>query len=233
MADPLRFPAVEHPMHCGACGRIFTLRLPASMTPEPQSCPECTSKAAAPAFMTPDEEAALRWRLAVSSLKVPGRFLSIPRDNAALGALATWDGDPWCLVFAGQNGVGKTWQAIRLLAEVRLRSGSLCRYIEASEFLEQLKQEFDGTERGLMDEVSAVPFLCVDDIGQERASSEFAQERLSLLLRRRYNENRATIITTNADVRGKGFHLLGDAVRSRVAEGRIIPMSGIDRRVKR
>lgn len=229
----LQFSPVEHMMSCPTCGQIYTLRLPASMTPEPQRCDECSSRAHSTQQMTAEEMAELRWSNAVASLEVPRRFLSITRDTAALGSLAEWNGDPWCLAFAGQNGVGKTWQSIRLLAEVRLRSGAPCLYVEAAEFLEKLKQEFDGSERGLMDVVSKVPFLCVDDIGQERSSSEFAQERLSLLLRRRYNDQLGTIITTNADVRGKGFHLLGDAVRSRVAEGRIIPMTGIDRRARR
>jgi DNA replication protein DnaC len=229
---PLAFRSVEHTLCCPTCSRIYSVTLPASLEAFDTDCPECTAAKGSAPRMTAEETEALNWQLALGSIGVPKKFLSITRDTLALGKLAHWNGDPWCLCFAGPNGVGKTWQAIRVLAELRMRTGDSCLFVEAADLIEEIKAAFDSSDCPL-DRYSNVRWLCIDDIGQEYEKSEFAKERLAFLFRRRYNEQRGTIFTTNLDVRQNGFTLLGPAVKSRVSECRPIIMGGADRRATR
>src|SRR5678816_1498016 len=98
---PIRrqFSPVEHRLTCPTCGEEFTRILPASMEPSETDCDKCSAEKNRPEPMTEQEHEALVWDLALSRMRLPPKLLAVPRRS--LERRDTWQGDPWCVTFAG------------------------------------------------------------------------------------------------------------------------------------
>ena len=111
------------------------------------------------------------------------------------------DGDlpPWAVVAFGPPGTGKTHIATAIFHDLLCR-GWTGKWFEVAEALEEVKLEFGDEERDgrTMKLLREAPLLLLDDLGAER-QSDFALERISLVLRHRYSRQMPTIITTNHD----------------------------------
>lgn len=190
----------------------------------------------------PEPEPPTEEQLFVAALEgadTPQRFLAVPHDLALDSRAKGWAGDPWCVVFLGKVGVGKTWQATRLFGGLRQaakKSGGRCSalWISASSAVEQIRAEIatdhDGrTLRRMLD----CDLLLLDDFGAER-DSDFGRDKLSLVLCHRYNHELPTILTSNLeDSQGvPSLEKVEPRLASRVGSGVVIRVAGRDRRLK-
>ena len=102
------------------------------------------------------------------------------------------------LVLWGDVGRGKTHLAVALVRELVLRYGVTARFIEFSHLLTDLKASFERRQgaASLMEELTEVDVLVVDELGKGRAT-EFEGSVVDELVTRRYNAAATIIATTN------------------------------------
>lgn len=183
------------------------------------------------------------WCLSAEQAKVPRKFRRDQvRDFAPLrpGLHEEWEGDPWCVVIYGVPGCGKTTEGTKLLMKWALRR-QWALWKDAQMAMYETMQEIgDGGKS--FDAMLRCGCLLLDDIGAERGT-DFNSDKLSLVLRHRYNEMLPTIVTTNAKSLRElaGETKQSDAVVtklrpqivSRLGEGRQVKLEDRDLRPRR
>ncbi|MFC1958199.1 ATP-binding protein [Chloroflexota bacterium] len=106
--------------------------------------------------------------------------------------------DGW-LVFAGDNGCGKTHLAAAIV-NYRYQMKKPALFIVVPDFLDHLRSTFSPESKISYDQffesVKSTPLLVLDDLGAQ-ASTPWAQEKLYQVINHRYNARLATVITTN------------------------------------
>jgi len=140
------------------------------------------------------------------------------------------------LYLTGTVGCGKTHLASAIVHELA-KQNVYTLFVFVPDFLDELRSMFDDTKQDTEREnpfelakISTV--LILDDLGTEKVT-EWANEKLLQLINYRYNNNLATIITSNYAMQAlKGR--LGERIYSRV-KGMCeeIVINGEDRRVKK
>ena len=136
----------------------------------------------------------------------------------------------------GESGVGKTHLACAL-AKYLLESGIDVMFYNTGDFLEKLREEFqktDGEEdyffslfRETMDFKGVLVF---DDIGAEKIS-DWARERIYLIINKKYEDMVPIIFTSNVDLEIISARM-GDRVASRIKEmTKEVKQRGKDRRL--
>lgn len=139
----------------------------------------------------------------VFHLHIPKRI----REN-----MDSWDGaslrGDGNLFIQGPSGCGKSLIAAKTLTEV-VRSNKLSgRWVEADDYIEMIKDSFDN--EGVLPEMYSSPHIVkyvkgvfdivvIDGLGEERLT-EFASHELGSLIRKRYDKQRSTIITSRLSV---------------------------------
>ena len=105
------------------------------------------------------------------------------------------------LMLRGAPGSGKTHIAISILREVIAR-GFTGKYWNFNDLLTRLRDTYREqsplSEEELLHPADSMDLLILDDVGAENAS-EWVRDRLYLIINRRYESAKATIITTNLD----------------------------------
>src|SRR3712207_8982740 len=88
----------------------------------------------------------------------------------------------------------------------------------------------EGGHLELLDQLTSVDLLHLDDLGAEN-SSDWVLEQLYSIVNQRYEDEKSLVITTNLDPDELGKQI-GDRTVSRIIEicGDFIPLSGHDRR---
>lgn len=180
-----------------------------------------------------------RWGATLAKAATPVRYQKAPdsRDGSVIPALPdrllSWRGDPWCLVFTGEVGCGKSTAATRLLGELACETDLSCLWSDASETIEKLFLDFRGerSAAGYLESLVAAEVLLIDDLGAVRndtsREADFVRSKLGYILRQRYNWERLTIITTDLGMAG-----LEARIASRVFNGgEEIAVPGRDRRL--
>lgn len=106
----------------------------------------------------------------------------------------------------GEPGNGKTMFCCVALNELIFHSGQAGRFIGLSrKFFQTLRHTFDqdspihGQAIPIMETLSTVPFLVIDDLGVQR-DTEWEVEMLYNLVDARYAEQRLTFVTTNKSI---------------------------------
>jgi DNA replication protein DnaC len=101
------------------------------------------------------------------------------------------------VVFIGPTGVGKTGLATSILLKA-LQSGYRCRFVKAQDLFDELLASVaDRSSRRLLDQLTRMDLLLIDEMGYLNLRPE--QSNLFFkLMEERYNR-RATILTTNLD----------------------------------
>jgi DNA replication protein DnaC len=123
------------------------------------------------------------------------------------------------LLLMGKEGTGKTHIAVALLKEV-LQRGFKGLYWNVPELFLELRRIISGqseeNEAELLDRARGVDLLVLDDVGAER-TSEFVMDRLYVIINGRYENETATIITTNRTL-DELRQQLGPRITSRICE---------------
>ena len=143
------------------------------------------------------------------------------------------------LLLYGNVGSGKTHLAVSLIAQFiedgRITPKNECRFLPASEYLFEIKSTYNSesvqTEDNVLDKYSNVDLLILDDLGAESVS-EWAVDRIRLLVDRRYRNLKPIIVTSNLTpemIESK----IDPRVSSRFAEGNIMLIDLPDFRRKR
>ncbi len=103
------------------------------------------------------------------------------------------------LLLMGPCGVGKTHLIVAALKEIVVRghSGLFYDYRELlKEIQDSYNPESQSTEMGVLEPVLKAEVLVLDDLGSSKPSP-WALETVGHILNSRYNEKRATLLTTN------------------------------------
>lgn len=160
-----------------------------------------------------------------------------PETQVAHEAALQWAKDPLTdrgLLFVGTPGTGKTHLAIAAVKE-KIANGLLgVRFLNVPLFLDRIRQSFKYTDS----EVQSLFDFCLgnasvvilDDLGKEKAT-DWAAERLYVLVESRYSNMRATIATTNRTL-GELDELGYGALVSRLQHTcRAVRVGGEDQRI--
>ncbi|MGI8905765.1 MAG: ATP-binding protein [Candidatus Sumerlaeaceae bacterium] len=123
------------------------------------------------------------------------------------------------LLMTGKEGTGKTHVAIAILREV-IEKGYTGLYWNVPELFLELRRRMDEKseekEGELFDHAKRVDLLVLDDLGAER-TSEYVLDRLYVLINGRYQNDTATIITTNRTIPELKTQI-GPRITSRICE---------------
>jgi DNA replication protein DnaC len=123
-------------------------------------------------------------------------------------------------VLHGTNGSGKTHMLVAILREL-IAVGQEVRFYGVPALLSEIKasynQESETTESDLLEEFTSVDVLALDDLGAEK-STDWVLDRLYLIINDRYENNRATLITTNHEWPGDLDRYVQRRIISRLAE---------------
>jgi len=142
------------------------------------------------------------------------------------------------LWLSGDVGTGKTTLAMLVSKEALKRGHSVAIY-PLPKLLSRIRATFDATDgeqsyTELMEHLSSVDLLHVDDLGAER-QTEWVLEQLYVLINERYERQNSIVVTTNIDDIGELEQQIGLRTVSRLVEicgENVVPLFGEDARQK-
>lgn len=136
------------------------------------------------------------------------------------------------VVLTGNPGCGKTHLAVAMMQHTG--SG---KFITIPDLLLKIRDTFNRTdtssltEKELIEQYCEVGFLVLDDLGAEK-STEYSITTLYLIINRRINDEKKTVITTNLSMQ-QISESLGDRVASRLSGMNVVKINMPDYRKKR
>lgn len=139
------------------------------------------------------------------------------------------DDKRWSIIIYGATGVGKTSIAYAIMREFYIDRYGI-EIIEQPVLIDSIKPGADPDGRKF-EHYKKVEVLCIDDLGSER-STDWASERIDILINERWKRQLSTVVTTNlhpVDLRDA----IGMRSASRLLDGdMIIEVTGRDKRLK-
>jgi DNA replication protein DnaC len=140
------------------------------------------------------------------------------------------------LWFQGGTGTGKTTLAM-LVSKAALDAGRTVAIYSLPRLLAEIRTTFeDSSERSytdLLDRLTQVDLLHVDDVGAEK-TSPWVLEQLYALVNARYEDQRSMLITTNITDHAELVEQIGQRTVSRLEEMcEVLPVGGDDMRRQR
>lgn len=124
------------------------------------------------------------------------------------------------LLITGNIGTGKTHLAVGIIKELILNRGVSCLFYDYRELLKEIQNSYNSTvqttELDVLRPVFEADVLLLDELGAVKPT-EWVWDTVSLILNSRYNDSRATIITTNLPNLGPGKYRSNLDARSREA----------------
>lgn len=128
----------------------------------------------------------------------------MPRLYRVLKAkhLPVWDRATAVCLITGETGTGKSVTAACLFVTRVLNEGMIGEWVAVSDLVSQARAvygEDEGSERALVRRYARRELLVLDGLGDERAT-EYSANLVQQLVASRYENMRATLITTRLDV---------------------------------
>ena len=107
---------------------------------------------------------------------------------------------PYGFLFLGKNGTGKTFIGLKVLYYAVI-NGYTAHNIEMVEYLKLARKNFDRDKKDelLLNEISTVDILLLDEVGNESKRSDFVISEFKALYKKRVALRKPTIIITNYD----------------------------------
>jgi DNA replication protein DnaC len=136
------------------------------------------------------------------------------------------------LWFMGSVGTGKTTLAM-LVSKAAISAGRSVAIYSLPRLLNEIREthRFERSHVGLLDRLTAVDLLHIDDVGAER-SNEWVLEELYSIVNARYQDGRSMVITTNILDRAALCEQITERTVSRLTEMcDEIPLLGHDHRM--
>ena len=186
--------------------------------------------------LTPDWQAGFVARVRLEKARIPKRFLDKTLDSfkparsakrkevlaAARSFVNSFNfkaGVPLGLLIKGVVGCGKTHVAVAILKEV-IAKGYTGLYYNMVDLLSDIRATYDDrsplSESELLEELNEPDLLVLDDLGAEK-SAEWVNDRLYLIVNRRYESARPIMVTTNLSEE-ELVKKLGERIVSRLRE---------------
>lgn len=144
-------------------------------------------------------------------------------------AFASGNAAHWFLTFIGEAGRGKSHLAIGIGWHWLENDIGLMKYYQVESLLDELRRGYDAKPGQalysfdqLMKWIKEVSLLILDDLGVEQ-STPWARAKLDEIIDHRYVNEMPTVFTTNLTV-----DELQSRVSSRLSEGEVIILTGID-----
>ncbi len=105
------------------------------------------------------------------------------------------------LLLIGPVGTGKTHLVVALVRHLTLEKGIACRFIEFTHLLGELRQAFERKDNAadLLDRLSTVPVLVIDELGKGR-KTDWELSVIDELISKRYNRCLSTFFTSNYEL---------------------------------
>ena len=140
------------------------------------------------------------------------------------------------LLFYGDVGSGKTYLACAIANELIEREQVRVKILNLSQVINQIqKSAFKVDSNEIIDNLSNIPLLILDDLGIERDTS-YAREQVYNIINSRYLKGRPTIFTTNLSleiIQNPNIDLEYQRIYSRILEMTIpVKVTGEDFRRK-
>jgi len=138
------------------------------------------------------------------------------------------------LWFMGPVGTGKTTLAM-LVSKAALEAGRSVAIYSLPRLLNEIRDTHraERSHVDLLDRLTAVDLLHVDDVGAER-TTDWVLEELYSIVNARYEDQRSMVITTNIDDRDALCEQITERTVSRLTEMcDELPLAGDDRRMDR
>jgi DNA replication protein DnaC len=134
------------------------------------------------------------------------------------------------LWFMGPVGTGKTTLAM-LVTKAALEHGRSAARFSLPGLLSQIRKTFDtGSHNDLLERLTAVDLLHIDDIGAEQ-TTPWVLEELYSIINSRYEEQRSVVVTTNILDRDTLCQQITERTVSRLTEMcEELPLLGHDHR---
>ncbi|MDE9428849.1 DNA replication protein DnaC [Xenorhabdus bovienii] len=143
----------------------------------------------------------------------------IALENARRYA-AEFEGNISSFVFSGKPGTGKNHLAAAICNDLILKEKSVL-VITVADIMSSMKGTFSGgsgtTEEGLLQELSTVDLLVIDEIGMQ-IESRYEKVIINQIVDRRSSSKRPTGMLSNLDMNGMNT-LLGERVMDRMRLG--------------
>src|SRR6202034_2239843 len=135
------------------------------------------------------------------------------------------------LWFMGPVGTGKTTLAM-LVTKATLEAGRSAARYSLPGLLSQIRKTFDtGSHNDLLERLTAVDLLHIDDIGAEQ-TTPWVLEELYSIINARYEEQRSMLVTTNIQDRQMLCEQITERTVSRLTEMcDELPLLGADHRM--
>jgi DNA replication protein DnaC len=141
-------------------------------------------------------------------------------------------GRPFSMVLYGPPGTGKTTLAM-VVARAALTAGRSVAIYSLPRLLNEIRETHrtDRSHVDLLDRLTAVDLLHIDDVGAER-TTDWVLEELYSIVNARYEDRRSMVITTNLD-HDQLSAQISERTVSRLTEMCLqLPLHGSDRRVE-
>jgi hypothetical protein len=186
-----------------------------------------------------------RWPETLAELGVPAEYRRVPLKLSMPTSCRAWRGKPWSITILGLTGRGKSWLATRVWGELACQYGDGL-WIDVSMAVERIHADIRAGRSRMMDELISTPVLLFDDLLAERSDLPFVRDKIGFVLRTRYNDQLATLITANAIDSNPESATCGQPslvgidqidpdgrITSRLSAGHVVRMTGVDRRTER
>lgn len=133
-------------------------------------------------------------------------------------ALNKWKKDNVGLLFYGDVGSGKTYLACSIANELIERKQVKVKIMNLSQVINQIqKSAFKLDSNEIINNLSNIPLLILDDLGIERDTS-YAREQVYNIINSRYLKGKPTIFTTNLSLKLFKIQTLTLSIREYIQE---------------